>query len=226
MTGTARPTDQVALRDAVVGLGAIVAVDALLVAFIYPLLASSAGGETILAWLPVFLAAAIAIPTACLLVYLRRRGIPLGFRPLGKKGWHLLWQVPCAIAFAGVSASIVGSILGIEPKDTPSVVSNGIGIAAVLSLAAYLLMAPFIEEIVFRRIVLTYFDSRMPSALSIIFSSLMFGALHIAPPVIVYATFLGIGCAAVTKWHNSLWAGFILHMSNNVLVQLLAISVL
>ena len=42
----------------------------------------------------------------------------------------------------------------------------------------------------------------------------------------VYATFLGMGCALVTRFHNSLRAGFIVHLVNNVVVQLIAVSAL
>ena len=144
---------RIKLADAAVGLGAIVSTDALLVGLVYLCLKSDVGGAEILAWLPVLLVVAIAVPTAGVLAYLKRRGIPLGFAPLGAKGWHLLWQVPCAIALAGACAAVVGPLLGIEPKGAPSA-SEGDGIFMVLSLAAYLLLAPFLEEIVFRRILL------------------------------------------------------------------------
>lgn len=225
MTPIRQPDTQITSADAAVGLGAIVSIDALLVGLVYLCLKSDISGGEILAWLPVLLVAAIAVPTAGVLAYLKHRGITLGFAPLGAKGWHLLWQVPCAIALAGTCAAVVGPLLGIEPKGASSA-SEGAGIFMVLSLAAYLLLAPFIEEIVFRRILLGYLDTRMPAAMSVVLSSLIFGALHIAPPVIVYATFLGIGCALATRWHQSLWAGFILHMCNNVLVQLIAVAAL
>ncbi|MGJ4094097.1 hypothetical protein [Corynebacterium macclintockiae] len=32
--------------------------------------------------------------------------------------------------------------------------------------------------------------------------------------------FAGLSFALVTRWNHSLWAGFILHMCNNVLVQI------
>ncbi|MDK8624788.1 CPBP family glutamic-type intramembrane protease [Corynebacterium appendicis] len=49
--------------------------------------------------------------------------------------------------------------------------------------------------------------------------------MHIAPPAIVYTFFVGLAFALVTRWHRSLWAGFILHMCNNILVQLLVFSI-
>ena len=96
----------------------------------------------------------------------------------------------------------------------------------IISLACYLILAPLIEEIVFRRLLMGYLDRSVPAFASVILSSLLFGAAHIAPPVIVYATFLGMGCALVTRFHNSLRAGFILHLVNNLTVQLIAISAL
>lgn len=96
----------------------------------------------------------------------------------------------------------------------------------VVSLACYLLLAPLVEEIVFRRLLMGYLDRSVPAFASVILSSLIFGLAHIAPPVMVYATFIGMGCALVTRFHNSLRAGFVLHLVNNVVVQLIAISAL
>ena len=49
--------------------------------------------------------------------------------------------------------------------------------------------------------------------------------MHIAPPVVIYTFFGGLAMALLTRWHRSLWAGFILHMCNNTLVQLLVLGI-
>ncbi|MDU3164903.1 MAG: CPBP family intramembrane glutamic endopeptidase [Corynebacterium sp.] len=60
-------------------------------------------------------------------------------------------------------------------------------------MACYLLLAPLVEEIVFRRLFMGYLDRKLPAFASVMLSSLLFGIAHIAPPVIAYATFLGGG---------------------------------
>lgn len=175
--------------------------------------------------MPIALALSVVVPTAALVLYLKRRGIGLGFLPLGRRGWHLVWQVPLAIFMAGAAAAIVGPLLGISPSENTSS-ADGRGAMVIISLACYLFLAPLVEEIVFRRLLMGCLDRSFPAFVSVILSSLLFGAAHIAPPVIVYATFLGMGCALVTRFHNSLRAGLILHFVNNLTVQLIAISAL
>lgn len=61
----------------------------------------------------------------------------------------------------------------------------------------------------------------MPAAASVLLSSLVLGLAHVAPVAIVYTFFAGLSFALVTRWHRSLWAGVILHICNNVLVQII-----
>ena len=217
--------DNIRLKDALIGIAAVVAMDVLLVATVFAVMKvglTTGGLGTIM---PVALALSVVVPTAALVLYLKRRGIGLGFLPLGRRGWHLVWQVPLTIFMAGAAAAIVGPLLGISPSESTSS-ADGRGAMVIISLACYLFLAPLVEEIVFRRLLMGYLDRSFPAFVSVILSSLLFGAAHIAPPVIVYATFLGMGCALVTRFHNSLRAGFILHLVNNLTVQLIAISAL
>ena len=184
--------DNIRLKDALIGIAAVVAMDVLLVATVFAVMKvglTTGGLGTIM---PIALVLSVVVPTAGLVYYLKRRGISLGFLPLGRRGWHLLWQVPLAIFVAGVAAAIVGPLLGLSPSENTSA-ADGRGVMVVVSLACYLFLAPLIEEIVFRRLLMGYLDRSFPAFVSVILSSLLFGAAHIAPPVIVYATFLGMG---------------------------------
>lgn len=217
--------DDIRLKDVLIGIVAIVAMDVLLVVTVFVMLKAGLATRGLGTIMPVALALSVVVPTAALVYYLKRRGISLGFLPLGRRGWHLLWQVPLAIFVAGVAAAIVGPLLGLSPSENTSA-ADGRGMMVVISLACYLFLAPLIEEIVFRRLLMGYLDRSVPAFASVILSSLLFGLSHIAPPVMVYATFLGMGCALVTRFHNSLRAGFIVHLVNNVVVQLIAVSAL
>ena len=217
--------DDIRLKDALIGIVAISAMDVLLVVTVFVMMKSGLAAGGLGTIMPAALALSVAVPTAALVYYLKHRGIGLGFLPLGRRGWHLLWQVPLVILAAGVAAAIVGPLLGISPSDNTSA-ADGRGVMVVVSLACYLLLAPLAEEIVFRRLLMGYLDRSVPAFASVILSSLLFGVAHIAPPVIVYATFLGMGCALVTRFHHSLRAGFIVHLVNNVVVQLIAVSAL
>ena len=217
--------DNIRLKDALIGIAAVIAMDVLLVATVFVMMKAGLTTGGLGTIMPVALALSVVVPTVALVLYLKRRGIGLGFLPLGRRGWHLVWQVPLAIFVAGAAAAIVGPLLGLSPSENTSS-ADGRGAMVIISLACYLILAPLIEEIVFRRLLMGYLDRSFPAFVSVILSSLLFGAAHIAPPVIVYATFLGMGCALVTRFHNSLRAGFILHLVNNLTVQLIAISAL
>ncbi|MCT1428658.1 CPBP family intramembrane glutamic endopeptidase [Corynebacterium sp. p3-SID1241] len=217
--------DNIRLKDALIGIVAVIAMDVLLVTTVFVMMKAGLTTGGLGTIMPIALVLSVVVPTAGLVYYLKRRGISLGFLPLGRRGWHLLWQVPLAIFVAGVAAAIVGPLLGLSPSENTSA-ADGRGVMVVVSLACYLFLAPLIEEIVFRRLLMGYLDRSVPAIASVLFSSVLFGAAHIAPPVIVYATFLGMGCALVTRFHNSLRAGFILHLANNLTVQLIAISAL
>ena len=217
--------DNIRLKDALIGIAAIIAMDVLLVVTVFVMMEAGLATRGLGTIWPAGLALSVVVPTAALVYYLKRRGISLGFLPLGRRGWHLLWQVPLAILVAGIAAAIVGPLMGISPSENTSA-ADGRGVMVVVSLACYLLLAPLVEEIVFRRLLMGYLDRSVPAFASVILSSLIFGLAHIAPPVMVYATFIGMGCALVTRFHNSLRAGFVLHLVNNVVVQLIAISAL
>lgn len=217
--------DNIRLKDALIGIAAVIAMDVLLVATVFVMMKAGLTTGGLGTIMPIALVLSVVVPTAGLVYYLKQRGISLGFLPLGRRGWHLLWQVPLAIFVAGVAAAIVGPLFGLSPSENTSA-ADGRGVMVVVSLACYLLLAPLVEEIVFRRLLMGYLDQSVPAFASVILSSLIFGVAHIAPPVIVYATFLGMGCALVTRFHNSLRAGFIVHLVNNVAVQLIAVSAL
>lgn len=217
--------DNIRLKDALIGIAAVIAMDVLLVTTVFVMIKAGLTTGGLGTIMSIALVLSVVVPTAGLVYYLKRRGISLGFLPLGRRGWHLLWQVPLAIFVAGVAAAIVGPLLGLSPSENTSA-ADGRGVMVVVSLACYLFLAPLIEEIVFRRLLMGYLDRSVPAIASVLFSSVLFGAAHIAPPVILYATFLGVGCALVTRFHNSLRAGLILHFVNNLTVQLIAISAL
>ena len=195
--------DNIRLKDALIGIAAIIAMDVLLVVTVFVMMEAGLATRGLGTILPAGLALSVVVPTAALVYYLKRRGISLGFLPLGRRGWHLLWQVPLAILVAGIAAAIVGPLMGISPSENTSA-ADGRGVMVVVSLACYLLLAPLVEEIVFRRLLMGYLDRSVPAFASVILSSLIFGLAHIAPPVMVYATFIGMGCALVTRFHNSL----------------------
>ena len=107
--------DNIRLKDALIGLVAVIAMDALLVATVFVMMKAGLTTGGLGTIMPVVLALSVVVPTTALVFYLKRRAIGLGFLPLGRRGWHLVWQVPLTIFMAGAAAAIVGPLLGISP---------------------------------------------------------------------------------------------------------------
>ena len=211
------------LRDALVGCASLLVADGLLIAQAFALLRLDVPRAVLLSLFPLLILVALAVPAIFLLRYLKRRAIPLGFHRLGAKGWHLLWEFPAAVLFAGAGAALIGPLLGLE--STGETVSNdGSHLGVALTLIAYLTVGPFLEEIVFRRLVMGYLDTVAPAAVSVIGSAVLFGFAHIAPSAMLYTGLMGIALALSTRWHRSLWAGLILHFCNNLLVQVVVLG--
>lgn len=208
-----------ALRDALVALAAMAIMYALLAGQGLLLVHANVSRTVAISMLPLAVLIAIVVPLVLLIRYMKSRGLELGFTRLGSRGWHVLWQVPAVIVGAAASSAIVGSLIGMEPgggSTADDLAKDAGSVAPVLILlAGYLLLGPVIEEIVFRRVLMGYFDTLMPAAASVLLTSAVFAAAHIAPPVIVYTFFCGIGLALVARFHGSITASFIVHVANN-----------
>lgn len=211
-------------RDAAVAAAALAATYLLLIALGWVLIQAQPSREVAVVALPVAILVSLGVPTLFLVRFMRRRGLELGFTPLGKGGWHLLWRIPALMIASGLATGIVAPLLGLEPSPDTSAESIAgeatSSLPILLTIAGYLVLGPFIEELVFRRVLLGYFDTRMPGWVSILLSSALFGAVHMVPQAIVYAFFFGVGLAWLTRLHRGITGSFIAHLTNNTVASL------
>ena len=218
------------LRDALVAAAAMGAMYVLLLGQGLVLVRAGVSRTVALTVLPVAVVVALAVPAVWLVRHMRRRGLELGFARLGRRGWHLLWQAPAVVIGSAAATALVAPLFGIESggESTGEVLARDADSAApvLLLLAGYLILGPFIEEIVFRRVLMNYFDTLMPAAASVVATSAIFGAAHIAPPAIVFTFFSGIGLALVARFHGTITASFIVHVVNNLLASAAVIGAL
>lgn len=211
-------------RDALVAVGAMAVTYLLLIGQGLILIRTQPPRDVAVVALPAAIVLSLAAPAWFLVRHLRRRGLELGFTPLGKGGWHLLWRIPALMIAAGLATATVAPLFGLEPS--PDTAAESIAgeatssLPILLTLAGYLLLGPFIEELVFRRVLLGYFDTRMPGWTSILLTSLLFGAVHVVPQAVIYTFFLGIGLAWLARLHCGITGSFIAHLVNNVVASL------
>lgn len=89
------------------------------------------------------------------------------------------------------------------------------GGSPVMVMLSVIIFAPFIEEILFRGLIINELKSKIPLILVIPIQALMFGVIHGNWLQIAYAFILGILLGLVSIWSRSVWTGIILHMSMN-----------
>ncbi|KQU46777.1 hypothetical protein ASG84_09865 [Rhodococcus sp. Leaf278] len=189
------------------------------------------GGVAEAALLAIILAGIIGCAGLYFALIRRRRWSlsDLGFRSPAHSLLHLLWQVPLLMLLAVLATAGIGALLDVAPDDNQNAIVKDAVEIGPASIAAILVLiagvVPLIEEIVFRRILLDWLRSKMPTAVSAALVTVVFALCHIAPPAMLYILFLGTGLVALRLWYRSLWAPLILHAFNNAVVSSIAIAV-
>ena len=82
-------------------------------------------------------------------------------------------------------------------------------------LLSAVIAAPIVEEVIFRGVVFGSFRKVFPAWVSILISAVIFGAYHMNPVAIVYASVMGIIAGIVYEKKRNLLFPIILHMANN-----------
>lgn len=155
--------------------------------------------------------------TCTLAAYLAYRSFRGGPRTVGRfssRGLNpmlLLWGV----LFMFSTSVVLEPLLGLLPE-VPNV--YGRGVWAVVTLVV---MAPLFEEVLFRGVLLESMRTRYGVVVAWLLSSLLFGAVHGHPTVIVNAFFMGLILGFVYLQTGSLWSVIFLHAINNGLAYVL-----
>jgi len=93
--------------------------------------------------------------------------------------------------------------------------------ARVWTVILTVIIAPILEEVVFRGLMHTRFKRCMPVIVSMIISALIFGFMHMALIAVIYASLLGLLLAWVFEKYNSLLASILVHFGFNLCAILL-----
>ena len=88
---------------------------------------------------------------------------------------------------------------------------------SLLSWLAAVVMAPVLEEIVFRGLIYTRLKKGMPTIVAAILASFVFGLCHGTAIWIIYATGLGLVMTWVFEKYQSLTASILFHLSFNTM---------
>src|SRR5450759_3819809 len=113
--------------------------------------------------------------------------------------------------------------LGWNPPvtDSPSltVLFGSDTIGGFLTVLMVVLVGPFVEELLFRGVLLTALDERLGGLVAVLLSAPIFAALHGSVWSFVPLMFLGVALGSLTLSRRSLWPAVVLHATyNGVLV--------
>ena len=157
------------------------------------------------------------IVTLCVVPYIvnKRRGITLTFSYKRVKKFPLLaFSIVLVVLFQLGVSPLITSVFHVF-SNTPLHLENPSSYTG-FKLLSILIIAPAIEELLFRGIILNGFLSNYSSSKAIIFSALLFGAIHLVPSNICTATIVGLLLGWVYYQTKSLLYTTILHVTANI----------
>lgn len=144
--------------------------------------------------------------------------------------WHLLWEVPIAwIAAMGVGIALASTV-GITPAaeaggTTSTLDALDVGVlAGTLTVACTVLIAPVLEEVLFRRVIFGWIETRTRWQVAVVGSAVCFGAVHVLPAVVLIMICIGSAAALLVRLHRSLIPGIALHTLNNAIATAAVVS--
>lgn len=161
---------------------------------------------------------------------LRTRGwtwtdLGLGGRAAPGRWW---WQVVLAYVGVVLLATLVVSRLSV-PGEQPNVMAGGARFGPVALLAIWVsvgMVGPLVEEVVFRRILLGWLESRVGLVLAVLVQAALFAALHVVPAAMALTFLLGVATALLARRHRSLWPALALHVLNNMVAASVLLATL
>lgn len=151
------------------------------------------------------------------------RSDALSWSVIGFRRFPILRSLKYIFGFYGlilgflVTFAVIAASLGLTPPAEGSPVESaarGFWQALVVTV----LLAPFIEEILFRGLLFTSFSRKYSVVVSIILSGLIFALVHLEPTRIILVLPMGIYLAVMYHRLNSIVPGIFLHASWNLLV--------
>lgn len=139
-----------------------------------------------------------------------------------------MWVAPAVIASSALVAALAGTASGLtKANEGSSDTFSGLGINMPVLVGIALtttLAAPFVEETMFRGVLLGYLRQKWSSAPAVVMCAIVFGLCHIAPQVMVYVVPLGLCLGIVRLWFDSMWPNIAVHVINNTLVTAIALA--
>lgn len=170
-----------------------------------------------------------AVPMVVLYLFvIRRRGLSwtaVGLRPAAPR-WYAaavglaFASLPLVLAVnAGMQALMGGTMRNPQLDVLAPFAASWNGLLMMLAMAG--VVAPFVEEVVFRGLLFGWLRPRIGLVVAMIASALAFGAVHAIPALIPALTVQGLFFAWLYARSDSLWPSVVMHGTFNAVMSIL-----
>lgn len=164
-------------------------------------------------------ALSMALTIVGVLIYRKlRRGKGKMFR-LSMRGFNpmlILWGFVLVL----ITGIVIEPVLNLFPESFLELLNN-MGANGGWSVLMLAILAPVLEEILFRGILLEAVREKYSSGRAIVVSALMFGVIHIIPQQVVNAFVIGLILGFIYVRTDSLWPVIIIHALNNAMAYVI-----
>ena len=164
-------------------------------------------------------ALSMALTIVGVLIYRKlRRGKGKMFR-LSMRGFNpmlILWGFVLVL----ITGIVIEPVLNLFPESFLELLNN-MGANGGWSVLMLAILAPVLEEVLFRGILLEAVREKYSSGRAIVVSALMFGVIHIIPQQVVNAFVIGLILGFIYVRTNSLWPVIIIHALNNAMAYVI-----
>ncbi|KMT02200.1 hypothetical protein BVRB_9g206610 [Beta vulgaris subsp. vulgaris] len=168
---------------------------------------------------------------ALLLLEFTTKHKPVSFFQIGKMRSERSWMVTAVLGFGVlVIAMFFTSFLADKLVDTKGVnnhIVKEILLSGSVSQSAcalvYCIIAPLLEEIVYRRFLLTSLASSMKWQQAVMISSLIFSAAHLSSENFIQLVIVGIVLGCSYCWSGDLRSSILLHSMYNALTLVITV---
>jgi len=163
------------------------------------------------------IAALVSFPIYAFILWLRKQNIfrVCGFSGISVKDMAITVLMGISLNFVIEYLVAITSLNDLSPsvQQMFSQIFDGNSFAVIL--IAIGIVGPFIEEVIFRGLILNELRRNIPLPAAVIIQAVLFGAYHMNLTQGIYATLLGIILAQACIKMKSIWAPILIHMLFN-----------
>jgi|GEM_PF-3569187 len=164
------------------------------------------------------------ILTIVYFLIIRRRHLDwrkFGFLPVKfwtTLGWVTLGFIVTFIIWMAVTPIFIFFLPQIDLTESQEIFQSGMSITAQVLMIVYaVIVGPFVEEVVFRGVVLTSTSNRFGLVMGVIISTGIWSILHFQANIIIFTMIFGVVLSYMYFRTQSLWTCYLTHVLKNLI---------